>query len=53
MIMAGEVRAPAETGMPDVQPDLAPETDSLAALVIADRDRERERTTGYGVEVAR
>jgi hypothetical protein len=43
MIMAGEARAPAETGMPDVQTDLAPDTDSLAALVIADRDRERNR----------
>jgi prevent-host-death family protein len=43
MIMAGEARAPAETGMPDVQADLAPDADSLAALVIADRDRERNR----------
>jgi prevent-host-death family protein len=43
MIMAGEVRAPAEAGMPDVQADLAPGTDSLASIVIADRDRERNR----------
>jgi prevent-host-death family protein len=43
MIMAGEARAPAEAGMPDIESDLMPDTDSLAALVIADRDRERNR----------
>jgi hypothetical protein len=43
MISAGEARAPAETGMPDVQVDLAPEVGSLADLLIADRDRERNR----------
>ena len=43
MISAGEVRAPAEKGMPEVQADIAAETDSLADILIADRDRERNR----------
>lgn len=43
MISTGEVRPPAETGMPDIIEDLAPETESLADLVIADRDKERGR----------
>jgi prevent-host-death family protein len=43
MIAAGEVRAPAEQGMPDVVPDLAPDVASLADVLIADRDRERNR----------
>jgi hypothetical protein len=43
MISAGQVRAPAETGMPEVQADLSAETDSLADILIADRDRERNR----------
>ncbi|HEU5419883.1 MAG TPA: type II toxin-antitoxin system prevent-host-death family antitoxin [Streptosporangiaceae bacterium] len=41
MLSTGEVRAPAETGMPEVQTDLA--GDSLAGILIADRDRERSR----------
>lgn len=41
MISTGEVRAPGETGMPEVQPDIA--GDSLADILIADRDRERNR----------
>lgn len=43
MIAAGMVRPPAERGMPELVPDLAPEQESLAALLIADRDRERHR----------
>jgi len=43
MISAGEARAPAESGMPEVQADIAAETDSLADILIADRDRERSR----------
>lgn len=43
LISAGEVRAPAETGMPEVQADVAAETDSLADILIADRERERNR----------
>jgi prevent-host-death family protein len=43
LISAGEVTAPAEVGMPDVLIDLAPGVDRLADLLIADRDRERNR----------
>jgi prevent-host-death family protein len=43
LISTGEVRAPAETGMPEVQPDVADDMDSLADILIADRDRERNR----------
>jgi prevent-host-death family protein len=43
MISAGEVSLPAEQGMPEVVPDLAPEVASLADLLVADRDRERGR----------
>jgi prevent-host-death family protein len=43
MISDGTVRPPAEHGMPDVIPDLADDVESLADLVIADRDKERNR----------
>lgn len=43
MIAAGEVRAPAEHGMPDVVEGLAPETESLSDVLIAHRDKERNR----------
>ncbi|WP_239313819.1 MULTISPECIES: type II toxin-antitoxin system Phd/YefM family antitoxin [unclassified Frankia] len=43
MVAVGEARAPAERGMPDVVPDLAPGVESLADLLVADRDRERHR----------
>ncbi|WP_026257126.1 type II toxin-antitoxin system Phd/YefM family antitoxin [Actinopolymorpha alba] len=43
MISAGEVRPPAEQGLPDLIPDLAPELDSLSDLLVADRDKERHR----------
>ena len=43
MIASGEISAPAESGMPDVIEDLAPDTASLADLVIAERDAERSR----------
>ncbi len=43
MVAAGEARAPARLGMPDMDPSLAPEVDSLADVLIADRDRERYR----------
>jgi hypothetical protein len=42
MIAAGEVKPPAERGMPDLIPELAADVESLADLVIADRDRERD-----------
>jgi prevent-host-death family protein len=41
LVAAGEARAPAEQGIPDVIPDLAPDVESLADLLVADRDRER------------
>lgn len=43
MISEGTVRPPAESGMPEVFPELADEVESLSELVIADRDRERNR----------
>jgi prevent-host-death family protein len=43
MISEGTVRPPAELGMPDVVPELADEVASLADLVVADRDKERNR----------
>jgi prevent-host-death family protein len=41
LVAAGDATAPAERGLPDLIPDLAPETDSLAELLVADRDRDR------------
>ena len=43
MIANGEVRPPVQSGMPDIVDDLAPETENLSDLLIADRDRERSR----------
>jgi len=43
MIAAGTVRPPAKHGMPELIPDLAPGTESLADLLIADRNKERSR----------
>ncbi|PSK98108.1 prevent-host-death family protein [Murinocardiopsis flavida] len=43
MILDGEATAPVEQGMPDLIPELAPETDSLADLLISERARERDR----------
>jgi len=43
MIAAGTVRPPIEHGMPELIPDLAPGQESLADLLIADRDKERNR----------
>lgn len=43
MIAAGEVRSPVEAGLPDLADDLAPEVESLADLMTADRARERDR----------
>jgi prevent-host-death family protein len=42
-VAAGEAQAPGELGMPDVVPDLAASIESLADLLLADRDRERRR----------
>lgn len=43
MISTGEVRAPVDVGIPDVYIELAPELHSVSELLIADRDRERNR----------
>jgi prevent-host-death family protein len=43
LIATGEVQTPAEQGMPDVVEDLSPDVGSLADLLVADRDRERNR----------
>jgi hypothetical protein len=43
LVAEGTVTAPAERGMPDLIPDLAPEIQSAADLLLADRERERAR----------
>ncbi|MPZ87655.1 MAG: type II toxin-antitoxin system prevent-host-death family antitoxin [Nitriliruptorales bacterium] len=43
MISAGEARPPAEQGIPDLVLDLAPGIESLSDLLVADRDKERNR----------
>jgi hypothetical protein len=43
MISTGEVRAPVDIGIPDAYIELAPELHSVSELLIADRDRERNR----------
>ena len=37
LVTSGEATAPAEQGMPDLIPDLVPESDSLTEILIADR----------------
>jgi prevent-host-death family protein len=43
LVAEGTVTAPAEPGMPDLIPDLVPEVESVADLLLADRERERDR----------
>ena len=43
LVASGEATAPVDQGMPDLIPDLAPELDSLAESVVADRRRESGR----------
>ena len=43
LVADGTVTAPAEQGMPDLIPDLVPEVESVADLLLADRERERDR----------
>jgi prevent-host-death family protein len=43
MISSGEVRPPTEQGIPELAPELAPGIESLSDLLVADRDRERNR----------
>jgi prevent-host-death family protein len=40
LVAAGEARAPIEHGMPEPVDDLAPETESLADLLVAERGRD-------------
>lgn len=42
LVADGTATAPAEQGMPELIPDLVSELDSVAELLIAERDRERE-----------
>ncbi len=43
MVAAGRAKPPAEHGMPELIDDLAPDLESVADLLIADRDEERDR----------
>jgi prevent-host-death family protein len=43
LVAEGTVTAPAEQGMPDLIPDLVPEVESVADLLLADRARERDQ----------
>lgn len=43
LLDSGDVTAPAETGMPDVFPDLASDLDSLSDVLLTERERERGR----------
>ena len=43
MVASGEARAPAHVAMPDLIPELAPDVESLAELLLGDRDRDRRR----------
>jgi prevent-host-death family protein len=41
LVTAGTATAPAEQGMPELIDDLVPELDSVAELLVAERERER------------
>jgi len=43
LLAEGSATAPAENGLPDLIPDLAPDVDSLSDVLLADRQRERGR----------
>lgn len=43
LIDTGEVSPPTELGMPELALELAPGVESLSELLIADRDKERDR----------
>src|SRR5918997_1069746 len=43
LVAEGTVTAPAEQGMPDLISDLVPEVESVTDLLLADRERERDR----------
>lgn len=41
LVAEGSATAPADRGMPELMPDLAPEIDSVTDLLLAERDGER------------
>jgi prevent-host-death family protein len=41
LVTEGTAAAPAESGMPELIEDLAPEVDSLTDVLLAERDRDR------------
>ncbi|MDT0346276.1 type II toxin-antitoxin system Phd/YefM family antitoxin [Streptomyces litchfieldiae] len=43
MLESGDATPPAERGMPDLQPELAPDVESLSDLLLGERERERRR----------
>lgn len=43
LVASGEATAPIDQDMPELIPDLAPEVESLAELLVADRRRDRDR----------
>jgi prevent-host-death family protein len=43
LVEEGRAEPPVEDGMPELIADLAPEVESLSDLIIAERDRERNR----------
>jgi prevent-host-death family protein len=43
MVSEGTVQPPAERGMPELIPELAERVESLSDLMIADRNKERQR----------
>lgn len=43
MVAAGTARPPAESGMPELILDLVPGLESLSDILVADRDKERNR----------
>ena len=43
LVASGEATAPAQRGIPELIPDLLPEIDGLAEVLIAERNRERTR----------
>lgn len=45
LVAAGEARAPAQVGMPDLIPALAPDEERLADRLLADRNRAHHAST--------
>ena len=43
LVAEGTATAPAQNGLPELIPDLVPETESMTELLLADRERDRSR----------